>query len=148
MTFLDKYAILKKSIPVPALTSDSYTVDCEYSDYSYKSKNCYYCYNSNELLDSIYTIMGWGNKLIDCDFVTESEKCYQCVDCTKSYNSTYLIDSNSSSDCHFSAFLNSCSDCFGCVGLKNKKYCILNNQLTKDQYEKAVREIKKELEWR
>ena len=36
---------------------------------------------------------------------------------------------------------------FGCIGLKNKKYCILNNQLTKDQYEKAVREIKKELGW-
>ncbi len=144
MTFLEKFELLKKSIPVPAITIDKSTIDCEYVDYAYGSKNCYYCFTSNLLKDSMYSTMGWGDKLVDCTYLAESERCFQCVDCTKCYSSTYLMDCNSTTDCHFSAFLNSCNDCFGCVALTHKKYCIFNKQYTKDEYMKKVEELKKE----
>ncbi len=141
MTFLEKYNLLKKSVPVSAITIDTATIDCEYVDYANRSKNCYYCFNANKLENSVYTIMGWGNKLDDCISVTESEKCYQCVDCTKCFDSTYLIDCNNSTECHFSAFLNSCTDCFGCVAITHKKYCIFNKQYTKEEYFKKVEKL-------
>ncbi len=143
MTFLEKYELLKKSIPVPAIVTRE-SVDCEYVDYAYRCKNCYYCPYGFRLTDSIYTYLGWGIKLVDCDTATESEKCYECIHCKKCYNSTYLIDCNSSTDCHFSSLLNSCTDCFGCVSLTHKKYCIFNKQFTKQEYFKKVEAKRRE----
>ena len=144
MTFLDKYDLLKKSIPVPSVAVGLYTQDCSYVDYVYSSKNCHYCFNCVWLVDGLYSIIGWGNKLVDCYGVTQSQLCYECVDCNNCYSSTYLLNCNESRDCHFSAFLNSCSDCFGCVGLTHKKYCIFNKQHTKDEYFKKIKVIKEE----
>jgi len=143
MTFLDKFQLLKKSIPVPAINIYSNTEECEYADYLYESKNCYYCFDSISLKDSLYCMIAWGKNLTDCTAVTESELCYECVDCNNCYNSTYLLDCNNSRDCDFSAFLNSCSDCFGCVALTHKKYCFFNEQCTKEGYETKVKELKK-----
>ncbi len=144
MTFLEKYELLKKSIPVPA-TITFQSVDCEYGDILYNSKNCYHCFISSYLEDGIYTSNGfWSNKVVDCTFVAESEKCYQCIDSTKCHNCTYLMDCNSCTGCHFSAMLNACADCFGCVGLTHKKYCIFNKQYTKEEYFKKVEELRKQ----
>lgn len=144
MKFLEKYELLKKSVPVPALYQGLFTENCEFVDYTYQSKNCYYCFDAVRLADSMYTVIGWGNSLVDCLSVTESEKCYQCIDSNKCHNSTYLLDCNNCTDCHFSAFLNSCTDCFGCVGLAHKKYCIFNKQCTKEEYVKELKKLKKE----
>lgn len=40
-------------------------------------------------------------------------------------------------------------DCFGCVGLRNAQYCIFNRQCTKEQYEKIVPQVIKQMqqEW-
>ena len=35
--------------------------------------------------------------------------------------------------------------CFGCVGFKHKQYCILNKQYTKEEYEKLVQKIIKQM---
>ncbi len=144
MNFLEKYDLLKKSIPVPAIITFQST-DCEYGDIVYNSKNCYYCFDPSYLIDGMYTTLGlWSNKLVDCTSVSESEKCYQCIDSNKCHDSTYLMDCNSCTDCHFSAFLNSCTDCFGCVALTHKKYCIFNEQFSKGEYFKKVEELKRE----
>ncbi len=143
MNFLEKYALLKKSIPVQAVSVRS-SVDCEYADIAVSCKNCYYCFDCYKLEGGMYTNFGWGNKLVDCRSVIESEKCYQSADCNKCHSSTYLFDCNSSTDCHFSAFLNSCANCFGCVGLTHKKFCILNTQYTKEKYQEKLEELKKE----
>ncbi len=144
MTFFDKFELLKKSIPVPAVTIVD-TVDCEYVDGVYLSKNCYFCFVCFDLEDGAYNTLGfYCKKLVDCDAVDASEKCYESINSSKCYNSTYLIDCNSCTDCHFSTFLISCTDCFGCVGLTHKKYCIFNKQFSKGEYFKSVEELKKE----
>lgn len=143
MTFLEKYQLLRKSVPVAGIEIRS-SINCEYSDYSYNCKNCYHCFEGYELRDGMYTIASWGDKLVDCDLAIQSEKCYQCMDSNKCHNCTYLIDSNNCTNCHFSAFLNSCNDCLGCVALTHKKYCIFNKQFSKGEYFKKIEELKKE----
>lgn len=144
MTFLEKYNVLKKSIPVQSVHCPD-TVNCEYIERVYKSKNCYYCVDGYGLEDCIYADLAvWNNKIADCSSVTASEKCYQCIDSNKCHSCTYLMDCNSCTDCHFSSFLNSCTDCFGCVALTHKKYCIFNKQYTKEEYFREVAELKKE----
>lgn len=144
MSFLQKYELLKQSIPVPALLQREYVENCEFSDYIYQSKNCYYCFDSYKLQDSMYCISGWGNNLVDCDYSIECELCYECLQSFRCYSSTYLLECNNCRDCHFCAFCLICSDCFGCVGLTHKQYCIFNKQYTKEEYLEKIKELKKE----
>ncbi len=143
MTFLEKYGLLEKSVPIPAVTFMG-NMDSSFSDFMWMCKNCQYCFFGYKLYDSLYAIHSWGQTLVDCLYVTESENCYECVECTKCFGSTYLIDCDNSTDCHFSALLNSCNDCFGCVGLKHKRNCIFNKQYTKEEYFKKHEELKNE----
>lgn len=144
MTFLDKYDLLKKSIPAPAVLIGLETENCEYVDYTYQSKNCYFCFDSFNLQNSIYCILCWGKNLVDCRLVVESELCYECIDTNRCYSSSYLLECNGCRDCHFCSLCISCSDCFGCVGLTHKQYCIFNKQYSKEEYYKKVAELKKE----
>ncbi len=144
MIFLEKYELLKKSIPVAALVLGN-SVDCEYSDFITLCKNCYYCFDASYIEDSMYVVLGAFNKnLVDCLAMADSEKCYGCVESTKCHSSTYLLHCNNCTDCHFSSYLNACSDCFGCVGLNHKKYCIFNKQYSKVEYFKKIEELKSE----
>ncbi len=144
MTFLEKYELLKKSVPVPAVFAP-YSINSEYADNNMRGKNCYYCFDGYYYENCMYTGIGAYNKwIVDCIQMELSEKCYETIDSTRCYGSSYLIECNSCNDCHFSAFLNSCADCFGCVGLTHKKYCVFNKQYSKEEYFKKVEELKKE----
>lgn len=46
----------------------------------------------------------------------------------------------------YSMFAYNASNLFGCVGVRNKQYCILNKQYTKEDYEKLVPKIKKQMD--
>lgn len=144
MGFLDKYEILKKSIPVPAVSIGLFSENCEMVDMVYSSKNCQYCFDCYKLENGLYCTDVYGKKNTDCLYVLESELCYECVDCNKCYGSTYLLNCNNCTACHFCAFCVSCSDCFGCAGLTHKSYCIFNQQYTKEDYLKKLGELKKE----
>lgn len=144
MTFLDKYDLLKKSIPVPAVFNPQSTENCELIDYTYHSKNCYFCFDGYELEDSMYCVACLGKNLVDCYLAVECELCYECAHSNKCYNATYLFDCDNCNDCYYCSMCVSCSDCFGCVGLTHKKYCIFNKQHTKEEYEIKVKELKKE----
>ena len=50
-----------------------------------------------------------------------------------------------SRDIEYSEKIYNCSNCFGCAKLENKKYCILNKQYTKEEYEKLIPKIKKQM---
>lgn len=144
MTFLDKYNILKKSIPIPAVFNVESTENCELTDYAWHSKNCYYCFDGYRQEDSMYCVACVGKNLVDCYLAIECEVCYECVHSNKCYRSTYLFDCDNCNDCLYCALCLSCSDCFGCVGLTHKKYCIFNKQYSKEEYEVKVKELKKE----
>lgn len=143
MTFLDKYELLKKSIPVPAVIEFD-TENCEFVDYIYQSKSCYFCFDSFNLENSLYCVSCLGKNLVDCRLAVECELCYECVESNRCYSSTYLLGCNGCRDCHFSALCISCSDCFGCVGLSHKQYCIFNKQYTENEYFEKLKTLKKE----
>ncbi|MEK7517669.1 MAG: hypothetical protein AAB583_03910 [Patescibacteria group bacterium] len=143
MTLLDKYELLKKSIPLLPLYNGQNTENCKFTDYTFNSKNCYYCFGGFRLEDSMYSITSMGKNLIDCYYAVGCEVCYECLDSNKCYNSAFLYDSNNCNDCNYCALCISCSDCFGCVGLTHKQYCIFNKQYTKDEYLIKLAELKK-----
>ncbi|NMC35676.1 hypothetical protein GYA49_01385 [Candidatus Beckwithbacteria bacterium] len=135
-------------------------VNCPYGDYLNNSQNIYwgfntfYSENSGYLFDCGTVRNGWdmtfsgggGSETGDLTAITD-EFVYEMVGGASNYNCSFGTYLNHCNSCFYCFGCKNCSDCFGCVGLSNKKYCILNNQLNKEQYEKAVLEIKKELGW-
>ncbi len=142
---------LKEKIPHPASRQVD-NVNCPYGNYIYNSKNCYWSFGTFESTNSGYTY--YCSRLKNCWDVFSSggeqgtAKCYSIVSTQNSVDSAFLDFCEGCSNCYYSLSLINCTDCFGCVGLKNKKYCILNNQLTKEKYERAMKSIIKELEWK
>jgi hypothetical protein len=114
-------------------------------NYIEHSKDCKYCFDTLQGNNCSYVFFG-SQQLNDCwDTVGASinaSKCYQAQICLENCHS--IIGCNFCNTIQFSYYLDSCincSHCFGCVGLRNKQYCILNQQYTKEDYEKLVANI-------
>lgn len=156
-SILSKLSKIKKGVPIPASTQQN-NENCLYGDFINNSKNTYWAFDAFWAENSGYLF--FSGKVRDCWDVTYggggtgkqalesySEGCYEVAGGANIYNCFFIELCINSSDCMYSSRLQNCTDCFGCVGLSNKQYCVLNNQLTKEEYQKAVTFYKKELGW-
>lgn len=142
---LDKLDDLKKKFP--QLHSDYFNnINSEYCDYTYNSKNCYFCFDVAQDEDCGYLVASHQCKDVwDANFAVRVEQSAEISDSGDSYNCYEVTDSDRCYDCFFVDYSLDCHDCFGCVNLEHKKYCILNVQYTKNEYEKKLAEIKNEM---
>ena len=142
--FFEQYKELQNKVPVLSIQNDDGigSVNSEYSyDWAF-SKNCYlgacgwhvengaYMYNAN-----------YSKEVADVWSVSNSELVYESVTCDNCYNIKYCTLCFDSNHCALGFDLRGCSDCTMCVGLRSSKYCILNQQYSKEEYEKKVKEL-------
>jgi hypothetical protein len=134
--FFEQIKELMDKTPLPHLVIGG-SENSDYTNYSWKLKNCYLMSSSDYIEDCLYSAYLMRSKnCVDCLFVQDSELLYECIDCKKCYNSIFLqnckevIDSAYCFDCH------SCKNCLGCVGLHRKKYHIFNKEYSKEEFEK------------
>ncbi len=90
-------------------------------------------YNWNDNLNNEVNI-----NCIDC------RDCIYCIDCLDCRDCAYSINSIDCRDCAYSINSIDCRDCIYCRNIKNKKYCICNVQLTKEEYEKKIKELEEQ----
>lgn len=109
--------------------------NCEYSNMTVGSKNCYFVFGCVEDEDCDYGHIVWYSKdCVDNLYVNKSELCYECIDCLGSNRLFYsqecesCVDSIGLYDCR------GCVNCIGCVGLRQQSYQIFNQQVTKEEY--------------
>lgn len=141
--FLKEFEVLRKKFPVSS-TIASGNENCDYTDDCFKSRNCYYVFNSAEMEDCLYVTEGYKEvNDVDCDYGLLNEGNCECIDFTES-NSCYLSQLfNRCFNLWYSQFCTDCHDCFGCTNLANKAYCIFNVQHTKAEYETRLPKLKK-----
>ena len=113
-------------------------------------KNCKYCFDaSGNIEDSKY--IHWGAKTVKDAYdsgpgVGLAELTYEVFDTgVGNYRSLFTSVVYSSNNAEYSFFCFNCSDIFGCVILRKKKYCILNQQYTKEEYDKLLPRIKEQM---
>ena len=142
--FLEQVKELFQTVPVLAIQNDNGigSVSAEWSyDWAF-SKNVYLCvcgwYTENTLYGYY---LCYDRDVMDSYFVNNSELMYECVNCDKGYNCNYCTLCFGSSNCFLGYDLRGCSNCTMCVGLRNKQYCILNQQYSKEEYEKKLKEL-------
>ena len=140
--FFEQFAELWRAIPKLSL-AHARSVNSEYLNMAADNKSCYMVFecSNNEDCTHCYWIQKTKN-CVDCSYTHEVEFSYECDDC---YESSKLFYSRSCHQCLSSYFLldcKGCTSCVGCVNLRSKQYCIFNEQLTKEEYEKRLKELR------
>ncbi len=117
-------------------------VNSDYCNITEGNKNCYLVYGGDFNENTSYSTYIFRSKeSLDTYWIQNSEFNYETIDCTEG---SKLLWSRYCEGCYNSAFLfncRHCHDCFGCANLVNKSYCFFNEQLTKEEYEKRIKEF-------
>ncbi|MFA6392650.1 MAG: hypothetical protein WCW54_00990 [Candidatus Paceibacterota bacterium] len=145
--FFEQYKKLKYDVPHRALDQNERNGEgCEYSNLCYTSKNIYLSFNiigSENLKYSAHAFKNNKNCL-DSLIFKNNDRGYELVQAISNYNSSFLIESDQCVDSHF---LYDCSNCVNCClssNLRNKSYFFQNQQLSREEYKKAVMALRLE----
>ncbi|MBI4407991.1 MAG: zinc-ribbon domain containing protein [Candidatus Kerfeldbacteria bacterium] len=140
--FFDQFKALQLNVPrLYALMVNN--ENCEYTNGTQQCKDCYMIFASDHDEKCLYCY-GTFNSVQSLDILssTKCELCYECIGCSNCYAVQYSEDC---SNCHSSMFLIDCkgsSDCFMSYGLRNRQYVWENQQLTAEQYQAKLAELK------
>jgi hypothetical protein len=106
-------------------------------------KNSFLCFGvkSTENVRYLWDVMKYKDSMDAYSGGRDSELIYDCTATAGSYNCYFCVRASDSSDIFYSFRVRSCKNTFGCTGLANKEYCILNQQYSKENYEKLKEKI-------
>jgi len=143
---MDFIAELKNLVlikPLCALNNKS-SENCDFADYSHRSKNIYMSWFVTESEDCYYSeYLMKCRDCIDCIQMSSCELCLECTDCSGLYNCSHLQDCHNCSNCNFCYDCLNCKDCFGSFGLRQQKFCIFNKSYSEETYREKLEILKK-----
>lgn len=149
--FFEQFNSLLHEQPLLALNNDNNdgSINCAYTNYCGRSKNCYFIFASVENEDCYYGYSTQESKnSADTSYCVNVELCYETINCHGCYHSFYLVGCRLATDCYFSYDLNNCNHCLFSSGLRNKEYYIFNQPYTKETYEKYFAEHFQTASWK
>ena len=139
--FFEQFKELYQSVPKPSKSVFN-VVGSDYSDQADYLKNCYLCFNLSYTEDSAYIIRATNIKnSFDLTQATDNELCYEGVNLNGCYRAFFSENCDSCVDVWFSKNCVGCTNVFGCANLRNKSYYFFNEQLSKEEYEKRLKEF-------
>lgn len=140
--FFEQFQKLWESVPKIALIHIR-NINSEYLNISADSKDCYMIIESsnNENCIHCYWIQVCKD-LVDVSFSHQTELSYESDDLYSSYKLFYSKSCHNSRESYFLLNCRDCVNCIGCVNLRSKQYHIFNQPVTKDEYEKFIKEAR------
>jgi hypothetical protein len=142
---LEEVENLKKRFPLTQ-TNGVKNENSNYGNYQYFNKDCYMCFDAAHNDNCVY--MFDAHKSKNCLDNTQSgtnELCYEIVDCANCYNSAFSAFSYNCNDSWFVFDCINVKDCIGVTNMNHAQYCILNRQLSKEDYERLSQELLKDI---
>lgn len=141
LSFFEQFWKLRKSVPHIGLNNAD-NFNSPYTNYCWWSKNCYLCFRADYDEDCYFCHNTYYSKnSMDTLYSYSLENCYEVIDCKECFQ---VFHSSYSNNCSYSTYLYNCTDChncFCCTNLSNKSYCMFNEQLTKDEYQKRMKDF-------
>jgi hypothetical protein len=141
--FLEQFLELQNKVPRMSLVRQGFPVNSPYTHRVTSPRNSYMVFRATDAENSFYsyTVTDLRDSS-DCSWVDHSELCYECVNCDKSYNLRFSMESTNCRDSSFLYACRNCSDCVGCVNLVNKEFHIFNEPYSnKEEYTKKLQEL-------
>jgi len=140
-TFAEQFKALQLQVPRVAMLWVN-NENSEYTNPSYSCKNCYLIFGSAINENCLYGKYLWhNNNCIDNLYLTNSELCYECIDCEACYNLKFWHNCEHCSGSYFLKNCKNCQHCFGCANLINGQYCLFNKALNKEEYNQEIKNI-------
>ena len=140
-SFLEQLRELRNKVPRVRLLSIN-SINSEYENNSSENKNCYLIFAAANNEDCLYgRLVQHCKNSMDCDFLYDSELCYECLDTRKSFKCLYGERLQECVDVLFSFDMRNCQNCIFCVNGRNLSCAIENQPCTKEEFEKKKAEI-------
>jgi len=139
--FFEQYKELLSRVPLVSVGNTN-CINSPYGNHNADCKNCYLTYASFDGENTHYTHGAVSLKnCMDTYSSGKSEQCYEDTLCDSLYNTHFSYNTDQSIGSYFLKNCVNCQDCIGCINLRNKRYCIFNEQYTKEEYEKIVKDF-------
>ena len=140
-TFFEQFKELMRDVPWMTVFNMN-AVNSDYCNYTTDNKNCYLVFGGDINENCAYSTFNFTcRECLDLYWVDKSELCYELIDSANCYRCFYGAHLGNCADCMFMYNCVGCTNCFGCVNLKNKSYCIFNEQYSKEEYERKIKEL-------
>ena len=139
-SFMDQFVELQSVVPHPHQTGIK-NFNSDWTDDMWESKDAYLS-RSGLHLESVsygYRVLNCKNS-IDISMCWDLDRSYDCLYCFKSYNLNYSFNCRDCMDSFFLYDCRNCQNCFMSWNLRNQKYFILNQQYSKEDYFKKIKE--------
>ncbi len=145
-SFLEQFSELLISVPkISTYLSSGIgpNFNSEYTNMAAGCKDCYFVFNTGPAEEVLYARgVKDGRDSMDFYFGTSFDRCYEGVNIQKSSGIIYGQNVVGSVDCYFVYNVSGLTNCFGCVNLRNKSYCWFNEQLSHEEYNNQLNEIR------
>jgi hypothetical protein len=140
--FFEQFHALRLQVPRACKLPDAGSVNSPWAIGGVHLKNCYMVSAGLESENILYSASVIKSRdSMEIFFSDNCELGYQLFQCKYCYKSSFLDSCENCINCTFGFDLKNCENCFGCVNLRHKKYNFFNKQLTKDEYEKRLKDI-------
>lgn len=142
-SFFEQFKELAEKTPqMPLEVNYPTLVNSEYINHASTAKNCYLIYTADECENVLYSeVLAHDKDSMDVTMCGGLELCYQLINSGPGFRMFYSEDCENCQEVYFSKDLSGCNNCFGCVGLRKKSYCIFNEQYTKEEYQRKLKEF-------
>ncbi len=141
--FFDQFTELLLKVPRASLQNQN-NENSSFGNDTANLKNCYLCFNAQDMQDSCYVTTGGFNTkdCLDLFWSLGCELSYECTKTNNAYHCFYCLNCSDINNCYFCEDCLSSKNSFGCIGLRQKEYCVYNKQLTKAEYEAFIKNFK------
>jgi hypothetical protein len=144
-SFFGQMQVLQQRVPRMSLGVIK-NENCPYVNQIWNCKDCHLCFDMGFCQDVLYsTAVYHSQDLTDCSFTRESTLSYGLIDCSKCYRCIGLCDCSDCSDSFFSADCAQCRNIAFCTNLRGKQYCFRNEQMTKEEWMKALSDMRMDM---
>lgn len=141
--FLDQFRDLMNAAPRVALIIFDGAVNCHFANFTKDSKDVYLAFSIVSSENIAYSFaVDRSRDSFDSLLLKDSQSVCQTVQCDHCYKSSYLVNCRDCIDSRYLYDCVNCQNCFMSANLRNKQYVFRGQQLTKEEYEKAIAGIK------
>jgi hypothetical protein len=139
--FFEQFWELRKEVPRANLFTSN-TENSYYTNHALNMRNCYLIWGGGEDEDCMYgNFIAFCKDTVDGFSLYSCERCYDGVASERCYDCIGFLNCRDCSDSIMIEECSSCRHCIGCYGLNRQEYCLLNTQLTKEEWEQHKKEL-------
>jgi len=140
--FFEQFKKIQLAVPRIALLTKN-SIHSEYTNHSADNKDVYLSFDCFNCENGFYLSNCWDGTKNSCDINMihkGGDLLYECTECDRSYKCEFCLLVHDSINCKYCYDCVNCHDCFLCFNQRNKGYCFMNEQFTKEEYEKRMRQ--------